>query len=171
MTGTKFTIARRRGLFHLYRESYDSEKKLYVEIPRPESFSVDTHSLVFSLEKEVLDLLVGDYVLSNGSQASVEDNGVDPRDPLSRAAKGAGVTLTELKSGTDRKISTWRQAAWYVLRMDYDMSFPKVAALASRDNSTIMSGFKKVKQALKDDDFGTLQRVTYIRGRTDVVPG
>ena len=75
------------------------------------------------------------------------------RDAIAVVAKEFSVTVPEIMSRKrTRTIARARQAAYYVLRERFALSYPEIGVVFARDHGTVFSGLRRVPALMRYDD-------------------
>ncbi|NOZ28483.1 MAG: chromosomal replication initiator protein DnaA [Chloroflexi bacterium] len=76
-----------------------------------------------------------------------------PEQIISLVARFFGLTAEQLTGrGRSKEVSLARQVLMYLLRTDFDFSYPQIGNLLNRDHTTIIHGVEKMKEMIETDD-------------------
>ena len=88
------------------------------------------------------------------NQPTASRRKMSPKQVISEIARYYGVSMEDILSKKrSREIVTPRQVSMYILRSEFDLSFPQIGShLGGRDHTTIMYGYEKIQALVSKKD-------------------
>ncbi|HEY64038.1 MAG TPA: chromosomal replication initiator protein DnaA [Caldilineae bacterium] len=78
---------------------------------------------------------------------------IPPEQLIAQVAQFFGLSAEQLTGrGRNKEVSLARQMLMYLLRNDYDFSYPQIGHLLNRDHTTVMHGVEKMRELIETDD-------------------
>lgn len=90
------------------------------------------------------------YRALRAAEELMQDSDLKLGNVLEKISEKGEITPKDLRGRSRRAyISSFREAAYYILRYKFGLSFPEIAHFIKRDHTTVMYGIERIEEGLK----------------------